>query len=241
MTRGPTYTRGRPRYARRRYPSYPRRYNRQPWRGRGMGFQRTTGYYGRFNRRDKTPELKFFDTDSVTGPISTTGLIQNSVCQIPRGAGESERIGRNAQLKKFGIKYTCGLATVTTADGTSDTVRIIVYLDKQTNGASATPQQILEDIGANADYQSFRNIENTTRFQTIMDNTHTLNATAGLAVGTGIVEYANQFYKDFNVIVEFDGATGNISEMRTNNIGILFITKAGKIDVQFTTRVRYFG
>ena len=62
----------------------------------------------------------------------------------------------------------------------ADEVRVILYLDKQTNGAAAGITDILESD----DFQSFNNLANKSRFRTLMDRTYDYNTPSAAGDGT---------------------------------------------------------
>ncbi len=70
-----------------------------------------------------------------------------------------------------------------TFDATWDNVRIILYIDKQTNGVTATGTEIMESP-LNSAILGFRNIENTARFQILADKTYNLRTEAFETIST---------------------------------------------------------
>ncbi len=204
------------------------------------GYDRTAGYYGRYN--PGSGELKFHDVDLDDAVVATGGTVTPTINIIPQGVTEITRVGRKCTIKRVGWRYTIQLlesdAQATPAAG--DTVRVILYQDKQANGATAAVTDILES----ADFQSFNNLANSGRFRTLMDRTHTLNY-AGLASdGAGVVSQANvqqnfQFHKKCNIPIEFNAATGAIGEIRSNNLGVLLISAGGTAFFGSKFRLRF--
>lgn len=121
----------------------------------------------------------------------------------------------------------------------NDTVRIILYLDKQCNGTAATVTQILESD----DFQSFNNLSNKSRFRTLMDRVYDLNATAGMGNGTANDTVATQIndslFKKVNLPIEYDSTAGAIAEIRSNNICMLILSKDGRAVLDSQMRLRY--
>lgn len=188
------------------------------------GFQRTSGFYGRFGRDG---ELKFHDVDLDDASITAAGTITDSINKIAQGTTESTRIGRKCTIRNINWRFNIELAPTTASANTSEHVRVIMYLDKQCNGATATVTGILESDN----FMSFNNLGNKSRFRTLMDRSYDLNATAG--GGNGSTEdygehiISDSFYKKVNIPVEFDSTLGAITEMRSNNIGVLLLSKNG--------------
>ncbi len=210
------------------------------------GFSRTSGYYGRFSRtpHNQYPEKKFHDLDVDDAQVAANGTIQTSgtIIVIPQGVTEKQRIGRKCIIKNINWRYTISIpeqdAQATPASG--DTVRVILYLDKQCNGATATAVGILESDN----YQSFNNLANKQRFKILMDKTYTLNY-AGLASdGAGVVSQAqvqlnDSFFKKCSIPIEYDSTTGAITEIRSNNLGIMLQGQNGSAKFESKMRMRF--
>lgn len=217
----------------RRLGPAPRRF-----RGRlARGYTRRTGYYNRFPQGDG--ELKFHDVDIDDAVIASGGTIAlDSAVKIAQGTSESERIGRKMTVRRIGWKFDIDLPTTATAASTSDYVRIILYWDKQTNGATATVATILQG----SDYQSFRNLSDITRYKILMDRSYSIQSTAGSGRGStdtlsyGEAKIVDSFYKRCSIPIEYNNTMGAITEIRTNNIGVLTISKSGLAG--FTSKMR---
>ncbi len=102
-----------------------------------------------------------------------------------------------------------------------------MYLDKQANAATATVLNILET----AEYQSFNNLSNKGRFRTLMDKKYVLKPHAGAGDGTTNIFnddlIYDEFFKAVNITIEYDNSatTGVLTSIRSNNIGVLLISK----------------
>ncbi len=208
------------------------------------GYVGNRGYYGRFNRASSYAaargERKFFDLAFDDTSVPNTGTILDSANEIAQGTGEDDRLGRKCTIVRFDWRYTIQLLAGTTADA-SEIIRVIIYLDKQCNGVTATVANILETV----DYQSFYNLSNSNRFSILYDKTHAINATAAFgATGDGTIakSIARRFGKNCRIPLEFSSTTGIISEIRSNNIGILLIARDGGIaSFQSSIRLRFTG
>ncbi len=126
-------------------------------------YRRRSGFYRRggtlpFRRRGRGRihrEYKFLDITHASNTIGSAGEIYaDTLCDIPQGAGASDRVGYKCYLKSIHlqgfIKYTPSQANQV------DRLRVIVYIDTQTNGATATVLDLLES----ATIDSFRNLLN---------------------------------------------------------------------------------
>jgi len=206
------------------------------------GYLRTSGYYGRFAGRNA--EYKFKDTTNALTTAATTGTFlptTGSILTIAQGNTESQRIGRKVVVKKINMQIQVELPETTGSSATSDIVRMIVYLDKQCNGAIATTTGILES----ADLFSFRNLANSGRFSILMDKRWAVSCMAGAYDGAndnyGKVRAYKSFSKSCNIPIEYDNSvtTGAITSMRSNNIGVLLFSEGGLMKVGYVVRVRY--
>jgi len=204
------------------------------------GRDRTGGYYGRY--AGAGGELKFFDSTHTDAVIAAGGVIFPSLNIIAQGTTESERIGRKSTLRNISWVGKVSMPEVEAAatPGPFDRIRLIMYLDKQTNGAAATQAQILEDTT----FDSFRNLANGGRFTILMDKKIVLNYATLASAGAGSYAHtayirAFEFHKKCSIPIEWDSTTGAVSEMRTNNIGILLMCENGIAGIVSQARVRY--
>lgn len=199
------------------------------------GYNRTGGYYGRFSGANA--ELKFHDVDIDDASITQAGTIQNggSINLIGQSTTESTRIGRKCTIKQIQWKWNIQRIALLNASGAAggEVVRLIMYLDKQANGQTAAVTDILESDN----YESFRNLANTSRFRILMDRMITMNPTVGAGDGAvndfGSTERMGTFYKSCNIPLEFSGVANpaDITELRSNNLCVLVLSKIGAITV----------
>ncbi len=189
-------------------------------------------------------ELKFHDLDIDDATIAANGTIaEDSVLTIAQGTTESTRIGRKLTVKSINWRMQIKLLASTATAATSDSIRVILYLDKQTNGAAATVTDILEAD----DFQSFNNLANKSRFRTLMDRNYDMVAKSGsgrgstdtLAFGEDVVN--DTFFKRCNIPIEYDNsaADGTIGTMRSNNIGVLLLASSGSVQFGSKMRIRF--
>ncbi len=206
------------------------------------GRARIGGFYGRYTK--PRGELKFHDLDIDDTTDMSSGTILDSVNHIPQGTTEVQRDGRKCTIKAIEWRYNINNQE-NDAGGTPNngsTVRVILYKDKQCNGATAAVTDILET----ADYQSFYNLANEARFDILMDKTHTINYSGMASDGAAVVSQAKQvlngeFALSCNIPLEFSSTTGAITELRSNNVGVLLITQDIFPDFSSKMRVRFVG
>ncbi len=223
-------------------------FKRAPKRKRTMvvpGRTRSTGFFGRFAAPGG--ELKFLDTAIGDTSLTTSGVILNSgsINVIPQDVTESSRVGRKCLVKGIYIKAKLRCSVTATSSEATNLYRIVVYQDKQCNGATATVAQLLQT----ADILSFRNLENTNRFKFWYDKTRSWAAQAGAGNGTTNTFAESMKYISINlpmpegVPLEYDNtaSTGAIATIRSNNFGIMVICQDSDIAgvIQLQVRVRF--
>lgn len=189
------------------------------------------------------PERKYFDTIRAANIPGTGGTIFSpSLNLIPQGATQTERVGLKCTVVSIHLRIVQFVTSAAVASATGDAHRIILYLDTQTNGAPATPAQILT---APIDINAFNNLEFSPRFRILMDKTSPIHTTAGglnAAVGSSSPNYLIRKYnKKCRIPLRFSGATGAITELQSNNLGVLILSAAASANclVAYTARIRY--
>ncbi len=216
---------------------------RNPYKKRRMfvpGKDRVGGYYGRYAGRHG--ELKFFDSTLTDAVVATGGNFTNSINKIPQGVTESERVGRKCTLKSLWWRYQVTLprqdAVVVSSNG--DSIRIVLYLDKQANGATATAADLLETDT----FHGFRNLSNQNRFVWLYDKIHNVNYSGMASDGAGVVSqepktFNFMCYKKLDLPVEFSGTTGAIGEIKSNNLGVMLMSANGICGFDSNIRLRF--
>jgi len=223
----------------RTYPSAKPRYFKP-------GYDRTGGYYGRYNvppgRTAPKPEYKFWDVQLDDIVVATAGSTTSSLNLIPQDTTESGRIGRKVTISAIGWHWKCQLPPVANAGAmpNGDTVRMMVVLDTQANGAIALVTDIL-DV---ANYQSFNNLSNSHRFRVLYDHVVSLSymgvvADASNNFDSAQVNRNGTWYKRCHIPIEFSSTTGAIGEIKSNNLTILFISSNGEAGIVSKFRLRY--
>ncbi len=215
---------------------------RAPRSGVVPGYTRTGGFYGRF--AGANAELKFHDLDIDDAAVAINGTIAQVSClTIAQGNTESQRIGRKLVVKQINWRFEIKFFGATAVAASSDVVRVMLYHDKQANGATATVTGILESD----DYQSFNQLANKQRFTILMDRTYSLMSKSGsgrgstdtLAFGEDVI--SDTFFKTCNIPIEYDntGTDGAITTMRSSNIGVITLSRDGGSQFVSKMRVRY--
>ncbi len=189
-------------------------------------------------------EVKFHDVDVDDAVIESGGTIQNagSVNLIAQGNTDSTRIGRKCAV--VGIEWRFQVAILAQADvnqGT-DVVRVLIYLDHQANAATAAVLDILEVDN----YQSPFNLANDSRFDILFERVYDVNATA--AAGQNAEETTSAYgmsdeleLDELDISLDFSGALGALTEITSNNIGVLLLCKNGRCNFESKLRLLFVG
>ncbi len=221
------------------------------------------GMFGRFRARrgGRRPEKKFMDLVLSDSAFSTTGssLVStssqtpitstNSIVGIVQGTGENQRIGRKCTITNIHVRFSFEKSDILAADlsaakNSHDTVRVIIWWDKQCNGTAPAASDILDtDL-----YNSFRNMANIQRFTILYDSLFSFNA-GSIGAGNGTANDSQNIHRDLIkkvnlkcfIPIEFDSTTGAITEIRSNNIGIYTWAKfAARSNLKASTcRIRF--
>lgn len=187
-------------------------------------------------------EVKFRDTtlgattNASAGVIATDSLLK----AITEGNTDQTRIGNRITVKSVMLRGQVLLPSATDNLLTSQIVRIIVYLDRQANGATAA----VTDILASADFRSFNNLDNSDRFRTLAETTIDLNAQGATPSGAAFTfgEVTQSFFlkAKLNLDCKFKGNAGTVADLSSNNIGVLVISQTDALGTfNFIARVRY--
>lgn len=209
------------------------------------GRDRVAGFYGRYSGINA--ELKFFDLTYDDAVVSAAGTVDpsGSINRIGQGVTEVSRIGRKCTIKSIDWKYAVTLPTqdAVALPITGDTVRVMLYLDKQCNGAIATVS------GANGlltgtNIHSHLELTNKGRFKILYDKLHninysTLTAEAASVHSQAAVVFNTKWYKTCNIPLEFNNTTGALTEIRSNNLSVLLISQSGVAGFLSQFRLRF--
>lgn len=194
-------------------------------------------------REVKNVENKWFDTVPNINPIDNEGTVftDGSLNLIPQGSGDSERIGRRIVVNSIRWNYRVFIPEEVDQPNPSNTssFRLILYLDKQCNGTIATRPQIIED----PIYTSFRSMPNIDRYDLLYDKTVALNRTTLTVSAAGFssnaVLYDSFFEKAVNIRIDFSDPAGALTDITSNNLGVLAFSTSSTGVLTSRVRIRY--
>lgn len=216
---------------------------------KNLGYLQTGGLYGR-----RTEEKKYFDTPlaepwaigSAFGIVATVGGANDgNLLRIAQGTGANDRIGLKIVLKS--VQLRCTLFMDAYANPVqpviNSVVRIVCFMDTQTNGALPLMAQLWETPG---NYFTAPNIANATRFTILKEwllemNNPTLVYDQGSGnFGSSAWFWQTKWNKKFDIPIEYSSTTGAIAEIRTNSIWLCTIASSNnQMKLQGRVRVRY--
>lgn len=205
------------------------------------GYTRTAGYYGRYNnpQRSLALEKKFHDKSFFLDPSGgTTYALNAAFLDIAQGTTESTRIGRRIRIWSVHVQGRFYHPGVTTQANASNVFKLVMLLDKQCNGAAP----IATDLYESDEIYSFRNLANSRRFKTLHEQVlpATAFAGSGSTFATGDVHIPFRIDKRFKsgLEVEYDSTTGAITEIKSNNLVLGFVTEDGITNTTALCKVR---
>ncbi len=201
-------------------------------------------------------ELKFVDgqrTASVSNTwaggeedISTV----DSLVGIQQGSATNEHEGNKYFVHSIMVQgeFNRQALEAQTAPGADIFLRLIMYMDTQTNGAQAQAEQVMEPISAGSDWKSFRKLENTARFKILKDKTFKLNQSAAsmnegasnLFATAGVCTPFNYYIKFPKPIKVRTITTGsNIASIADNSFHLICASSFTGPVIVYQTRCRF--
>jgi len=208
------------------------------------GFQRNSGYYGRFTGPQR--ELKFFDT-ALSFVVDDTAEVPASgqLCLIPQDQTQSGRDGNKVTIKSINIHGTANMVPGS-ATNASAVMFLYVIQDTQCNGAAATVGDANTGIFTSANLAvANHTIANSGRFKVLKKFVMPFNSAAGVAAAFNTSLRVFSWHGKCNIPIVYDAvaSTGALTTIRSNNIflvaGAASTGQDDTIAVQGTVRLRY--
>jgi len=199
-------------------------------------------------------EIKYYEGQWGDLSIPTLGFYATNINAVTQGTAENQRIGRKFTVRSISVRGEIKLVNTANQAVTGltlpqwDIVRVLVVLDKQPNGTTASMNEICS-IGAassgsgsgQSDFRAFRNMDNISRFDILMEKFVTVKQTnfpnGGGSAATGVTFY--NMYKRCNIPVEMKDVTGSVANITTNNISVYMISSTGYALGNFVWRTRF--
>ncbi len=208
-------------------------------------------------------ETKFYDKTlanaALTNPSDASGgehdisatVLFNTVVQ---GDGESQRDGRVITMKNLTVKGQVNIvpqAGTTVVDGAT-IVFIALVLDRQTNGATISSEDVFTNPGAAtlAPFP-FRNLQNIKRFRVLatrsftMDNptiANDLGSTGGI-IQAGLAQKFTMFVNLRGMKTTYTGTTETVANISDNSLHLIAYCSSTQLapTITYNSRLRYMG
>lgn len=148
--------------------------------------------------------------------ITNTGIIFEH-SSLLQGTSSTTRVGQEIRMKDFFMRYSLSL----NAAATSNNVRVIVFLDRQPNGAIP----LVTDILQTATYYSPMNALKAKRFKILCDDMYSLSANFPNKFKKCYLDLQKKL-KGVDQRTEYKSNLGTPADFSTNIICTLFISNA---------------
>ncbi len=176
----------------------------------------------RVRRLEKSREFKLIDTQvgaTAQGVVPTIVQLTN----IVQGLTDITRMGTKITITGIQLRYIAN-------DDITNGYRMMVIMDRQTNGVIYTAADLLEDVTTTDVMISPLNRDNKGRFKVLYDRLHLLSV-AGVANVQG-----RRFFR-MNTEVRFDGNAGDISDLTTNSYSLLHVAQIASMNPTIFVRL----
>ncbi len=221
---------------------------------RGYGGYKSRGFKHRRNVSEKQvarvvnkllkPEVKWWSFNQDLASILTGWQNIDSAVgdfQIVPGTGNNDRVGRKVKLTKVFWRWNLR-NDVTLTSVASETVRLMIILDKQCQGSNAAGALIFEE---DTNWASYNSLLDPGRFKTLYDSGPLDLWKVGGASGTPsefciMSKSGEVFKKNQSIELTFDAGTSAISDLTTNHLMFWAGARAGgQAQIKSEVRVRY--
>lgn len=171
-------------------------------------------------------EVKNIDTVPATGTFATATGTLTFLNGTTQGAAATNRLGRQFKMVSLLVRGTIQMAPTTTG---SSGFRLIVFYDKQVNGAAPTAAQLL----ATDSIDGLMNLDNSRRFKILCDEQRDCIGTAGPQA------LSFNIYRKMNLQTECNtGSTGNVGDIQTGSVYALTYSNANTGVAAATSNLR---
>lgn len=178
-------------------------------------------------------EWKYKDTTLGTSAVTTAGL-QILLNGLAPGNSAETRVGMKVELRSLELRFSIQNTPTT---GLTQAIRVMIIMDKQTNGVSAN----YADYMANVNVYGMRNLAQRKRFRCLWDRQYPLS----LAGNNGTLKVIHTYLKFRKpIVVEYnDGVAGTVADISSGSIFLVaFSTQpTGTTDASLEgySRIRY--
>lgn len=185
---------------------------------------------------------------SLTG-AEASPTAEGCLNAIARGDGESERDGRRVRMTSIQIDGLINFEAQTQASPEGGHyVRVLLVIDKQTNGAQMNSEDLFRNPGdANLEINAHYSMQNVARYKVLKDILVWSHARNAVWNGSNTLTASSQvpFHMKLplNQTVHFgSGSTAQIANIRDYSVHILAFGSVGMSGkIQYVSRLRFYG
>lgn len=171
-----------------------------------------------------------------------------SLSAIAQGDTETTRDGRKVVLKSYDIRGQVRIDSIASEVTIEipNFIRVLLVLDKQTNGAQFNSEDVLEDT-TNYDGLSHRNLQYERRFKVLKDQTWILKPHPGGLNGAGSAQVTGgdvavfHWTGNFTLPVNYSGDTAVVASIVDQSLHMICIGSQNNGALQYKSRVRFVG
>lgn len=182
-----------------------------------------TNVLRRVKRLERQRELKYID-ETLSGTATTTPLILQ-LSNIDRGTDDNSRIGNKVSVVGVQLRYYF-------VDDVVNWLRVMFVIDKQTNEAIYTSDELLADNTPSDNILSPLNRDNQGRFSVLYDKVHTLTTINEAGA-------VRRFFK-LNLPIMYDGTGAGIADVTVNSLSLIMMCQASDVIIRAFVRVFYY-
>nr|DAN97783.1 MAG TPA: capsid protein [Cressdnaviricota sp.] len=197
------------------------------------GYTRTVGAYGR--AAPGSIEKKYLDSEITNTGDNSARTVTDSICKIPQGTTDVTRVGNKVNITNINLNVYLQQDDQSTGTYSNGWCRVILYQDKQANGATAAVLDILKT----AVIGSYRNLDQVDRFVILKDKEYSVGTTSANALHTQQTIRRLKISKKCNIPIHYSATLGAITEFKSNNIGVLVIAHNSLTNFTANVRVKY--
>jgi len=216
------------------------------------GFSRTEGYVGLEHKfSDVRKAVTTMSGTWAGGELDPTGSSVFTISGVPQNDSESGRDGRQYYITSVEVRGRFNHAAQESVGAplSDHFARIILVLDKQTNGAQLNAEDVMLTVNNNSEDLSFPNLQFAKRFHILSDVTkHLPIATAGVnegainlfATGNLLVPFRMSYKFKKPLLVDTTGTSNVVANIVNNSLHIIG-SSSSTVSVEYESRIRFIN
>lgn len=200
-------------------------------------------------------EKKFADFETTNDVFGTAWAVMQDgtikcISGVTQGDGESERDGRIYHILSL---HMAGFIEILATEGQTaplgdSLARVVVLIDTQTNETEVVATEVM-DGGQTDDINSFRNLQFSSRFRILKDQTFRIPGQAGSMVtganafdqGPVKIPFKWNFTFKTPIKVVCNGTTNVIGSITDNSIQVIGVGDTALTLLNYQARIRFVG